>query len=202
MPLKVVGITGNIAVGKSTVSRMLAELGAQVLDADEVVHYLLERDEEVRSRVIARFGEGVTIGEQISRRKLGEVVFNDLQALQDLERILYPQVGKRLVAWLRDLQGNEEEKRVAVVDAIKLVESGFARLCDEVWLFTASEAAVRQRLRNDHKLSELEINARLAAQPPLEPKRKAATRLISNDGDLAALRAQVEKGWLEIMKDD
>ncbi|MGH2486090.1 MAG: dephospho-CoA kinase [Ktedonobacterales bacterium] len=189
----ILGLTGNIASGKSTVGMLLLELGATAyIDADLVVHELYLPGKPLVSDIAAAFGAGV-VDEAggVNRRALGDIVFGDAARLRQLESIVLPHVRDALLARLRALPASG----IGVFDAIKLVESGYAPLCDGVWLVTCSEEAQMRRLMTSRGLTETEARQRIAAQPDLEPKRAAATEIITNDGTLDDLRREVGAAW-------
>lgn len=189
----ILGLTGNIASGKSTVGMLLLELGATAyIDADLVVHELYLPGKPLVAEIAAVFGQGV-IGPDggVDRKTLGQIVFGDQTRLRQLEAIVLPAVRDALLARLRALPA----KGIGVFDAIKLVESGYAPLCDGVWLVTCSEQAQLQRLMTSRGLTETEARQRIAAQGDLEPKRAVATEIIANDGTLDDLRRVVTAAW-------
>ena len=168
----ILGLTGNIASGKSTIGMLLLELGATAyIDADLVVHELYLPGKPLVTEIAAAFGQGVGNRDGgVDRRALGELVFGDQTKLRQLEVIVLPHVRDALLARLRALPPDG----IGVFDAIKLVESGYAPLCDGVWLVTCSEEAQLRRLMTSRGLSETEARQRIAAQGDLEPKRMAA----------------------------
>ena len=191
-----IGITGPIGCGKSTVSAMLAELGAVVVDADQVVRELYDED-AVRDAVAARFGEGVRAADgSIDRAALGRVVFEDSAALQDLEAIIHPAVRPRILAVID--AGDARGAPAVVVEAIKLVEGGLAASCDEVWLVTCDPPVQRGRLR-DRGLGTEDAERRIAAQRHLRERvEPVATRRIDTSGSLHDTRDQVVRAWRAI----
>jgi dephospho-CoA kinase len=192
-----IGVTGNIACGKSTVLARLAELGAETIDADRVVHALMEPGEPVWEAVRREFGPGVIAADgRIDRRALGGIVFGDPAQLQRLEELTHPAVRVRIVALVEEaaLLG----KRVLVVDAIKLYEGGLADYCDETWVITCSPEQQLARLMARNSFSEAEARQRINAQPPQSEKVARADVVIDNSGPLDATRAQVDAAWEKI----
>ena len=187
----VIGLTGNIACGKSTVRRLLAEIGAVTLDADSLVHTMYEPGDPVYDAVVREFGGGILGADAIiDRRALGRIVFADADALKRLESIVHPAVIEREWAWVV-----AQTALVAVLEAVKLVESGSADGCDAVWVMTCDPAEQRRRLLTRPGMSEAEAARRLDAQPPLDAKRARATLVIENSGTLDDLRATVAAAW-------
>lgn len=186
-----IGLTGNIACGKSTVLRELKRLGAATLDADAVVHELMRRGRPAYAAIVAAFGpEIVGPDGEIDRRALGRKVFSDAAALARLEAILHPAVLEHTWKWLATVRAE-----VAVVDAVKLIEAGMADRCDEVWVVTCpGEEQVRRLVRyRRHSLEE--AHQRIRAQPPQEEKAARADVVIDNSGTRERVRAQVRSAW-------
>ena len=187
----VVGLTGPIGAGKSTVAAMLRERGARVLDADAIA-----RDEQSRgttgySAIIQQFGTEV-LGEdrEIDRRKLGDIVFADPRRLEQLERILHPRVIARILEARKMLPDDQ----ILVVEAIKLVETSLRSICDRIWVVLAPDDQLVGRL-GARGMSEAGVRARLGAQSSEAAFRHAADVVIENDGDRDALRAAVAAAW-------
>ena len=189
----ILGLTGNIASGKTTIGLMLLELGATTyVDADHVVHELYLPGKPLVAQLTQAFGQEILSADGgVDRRILGEIVFDDHEKLRRLESIVHPAVQTALLDRLRALP----PEGIGVLDAIKLVESGYAPLCHGVWLVTSPPEVQLQRLTTTRGLSEAEARLRLGAQPPLEPKRAAATEIIDNSGTLEALHGQVMAAW-------
>ena len=185
-------MTGNIASGKSTVSRRLADLGATVIDADAVYHALTSTPGSVLARQIANeFGDRVLNADgSLDRKALGSVVFADPSRFTALDRVTHPAIDteiRRLTA--------AAATPVVVVDAVKLVEAGYDADCDEVWLVEAAPTQQVERLMARNGLTRPEAERRVAAQPPLDLKRRRANRVIDNSGDIAATLTQVDSAW-------
>ncbi len=189
-----IGLTGNIATGKSTVAKMLEELGATVIDADALVHDLQRQGTPVYDDIVAAFGPGILdrAGE-IDRKALGAIVFADPAQLRRLESIVHPAVliesAQRIMA---------AATPVAVYEAIKLIEAGRAEMCDALWVVTARPDVQLERLMRDRHLSEAEARQRIAAQPPQSEKIKRATVIIDNSGSLEETWQQVTAAFRAI----
>ncbi|MGC8838871.1 MAG: dephospho-CoA kinase [Anaerolineae bacterium] len=199
--LYVIGLTGNIATGKSEVLRILRDLGAYVVDADQRVHRLLRRGTPVYQQVVEAFGTGILDeAQEIDRRRLGARVFADPEALARLERIVHPAVIAEVERELREV-AQRGAHRVAVVEAIKLLESGLADgLCDEVWVVHARPEQQVARLMATRGLTEEEARQRLAAQPPQEAKEARADWVVDNSGPLEATRQQIRAAWARVLQ--
>jgi len=195
--MKVIGLTGGISSGKSTVSQFLAELGAVIIDADKVGHEVFKPDSEAWREVVAAFGKQIiTTNGAIDREKLGEIVFSNSEARARLNQIMHPRmydsVKTRLDEYRRQGAG------IVVLEAPLLLEAGWTSLVDEVWVATASEATVLKRLRERTGLSEKESLARIRSQLPTEKRVKHADVVINTDCGLEELKAKVKELWKEL----
>lgn len=190
----VIGLTGNIACGKSTVGRILARLGARVIDADQLVHALMEPGTPETQQIAARFGPGVLDREgRVDRRALGRLVWGNPEALRDLERILHPRVLEAIRHCLATTSS-----RVVVVDAVRLIESGLWRDADTLWVVTAPRSEQIRRLVRDRGLDEADAVLRIEAQPPQEEKTALADVVLDNSGSVDDLERQVLAAWERI----
>jgi dephospho-CoA kinase len=186
-----IGLTGNIGSGKSTVGAQLGELGAFVVDADLVYRELIEPGQPAFSAVVELFGQDVVgLDGRIDRRALGAIVFRDGNALRRLEQATHPLVLARIDEILA-----REQPRVAVHEAIKLIESGGADRCDELWVVTAPREQQVARLVASRGLTPDDAALRVDAQPPQAEKAARADVVIANEGDLTALRSRVAREW-------
>jgi dephospho-CoA kinase len=190
----VIGLTGPIAAGKSTIAEMLAVRGAEVIDADRVYHALLAPGGALSRRIVARFGAGIVgLDGQIDRRALGELVFRDPRALADLERLTHPAV----VAAIRRRIA-QSAAPVVVVEAIKLVPAGLTADIDALWLVTADPEIRLARHMPRGNLSGAEARARLAAAPEPVPAGTAVDVTIDNSRDIEATAEAVSRAWRTI----
>jgi dephospho-CoA kinase len=190
----VIGLTGPIGCGKSTVAGWLAELGARVVDADEVAREVVEPGTPELRAVIEAFGpEVIRADGTLDRAALGRIVFADPVALGRLETIVHPAVRPRILARIE--AARRAGAPAVVVEAIKLVEGGLAALCDEVWLVACDADAQRERLAA-RGLSAAEAERRIAAQQdPATRLAPAASRLIDTSGSLEDARARTVEAW-------
>ena len=188
-----IGLTGNIATGKSLVARMLGSLGAHVIDADALVHQLQRKGTLVWAGIVGVFGDGILRADgEIDRAKLGALVFSDPEALHRLESIVHPAVGAEIERQLANL---EPPGQVVVIEAIKLIEAGLHKRCDTLWVVTSRPEVQLKRLMRTRGLSEVDAQVRIAAQPPQSEKAALADVVIENDTTVSDLRAQVERQW-------
>jgi len=195
--MKVIGLTGGIGSGKSTVSQFLAELGAGILDADKIGHEAFKPDTEVWRKVVATFGKQILApNNDIDRKKLGKIVFGKLEPLSRLNQIMHPRIYDMIKAQLEEYQ--RQGMRVVVLEAPLLLEAGWAPLVDEVWVTAASESTVLKRLKERTGLSEPESLARIHSQLPPEERLKRADVVINNDGNLDELKAKVRELWQKL----
>ncbi len=191
----VIGLTGNIACGKSLVLRELAARGAETIDADEVARDVTRPGSPVLKAITEAFGEGVIRPDgSLDRRALGTIVFRDPAALERLEALTHPAILAEIRRRLA-----ESTRPVVVIDAIKLFESSLASDCDEVWVVTCRPEQQLARLMARNGLSEEEALARIRAQPPQEEKVARADRVIDNSGSIEETRRQVDALWQEVL---
>lgn len=191
MTARVIGLTGPMGAGKSTVAQMLRELGAKAIDADAIVHQEQSRGTVGYSAIVQRFGTKV-LGEdkEIDRAKLAEEVFADPRKLAELERIIHP----RVVARVLEARSMLRDGDVLVVEAIKLLESAIRGIFDQVWVVVAPREATIERLER-RGVPRAEVEARLRHQRSEADFRKAADVVIENSGDRDATREQVRQAW-------
>ncbi|HET89780.1 MAG TPA: dephospho-CoA kinase [Chloroflexi bacterium] len=190
-----IGLTGNIGTGKTTVGRMLAQLGAEVIDADRVAHQVMQAGTRTHTAVVEAFGpEMLTSEGEIDRARLGDLVFADASALARLEALVHPAViaetGRRIAATSAD---------VIVIEAIKLIEAGMADTCHSLWVTTCRPEQQMQRIIDERGLSQPEAEQRVRAQPPQELKIACADVVIDNSGPLSLTRSQVEAAWERVV---
>ncbi len=206
--LYVIGLTGNIATGKSVVAAILAQLGAQVVDADALAHQAMRAGTPTWQHVVDEFGpEVLQPNDEIDRAWLGARVFADPEALARLEAIVHPTVIAESKRLLQDLHkemtpsaSDSAGVRVIVLEAIKLIESGMYRRCDELWVVTCPHEQQVKRLTEGRGLSTAEAELRIAAQPPQAVKIALADVVIDNSADLKQTRAQVLREWERIIQ--
>jgi dephospho-CoA kinase len=191
-----VGLTGGIGSGKSTVARMLQARGAVVFDADVLARQAVEPGTPAYRAIVERFGAHILApGGDIDREALASIVFADPAARRDLEAIVHPEV-RRMFAEASEAYADTDA--VVVLSAPLLVETGMHTAFDVLIVVSATERTQIERLMRDRGMSEEKIRARIAAQAPLEEKAAVADILIDNEGTLEELEAQVERAWQEL----
>lgn len=191
---KIIGLTGNIATGKSVVRRMLEHLGAYTIDADALAHRVIAKGAPGYQPVINKFGSWILNEEgQIDRGKLGRLVFSDPEALGQLEAIIHPYVLQAV-----DLLVRRANQPVVVVEAIKLLESELRSHCDAIWVTDAPQEVQIERLVRKRGMTREVALHRVQSQPLQKDKLAAATVIIRNTGSYDDLWRQVNEGWRRI----
>jgi dephospho-CoA kinase len=196
--LKVLGLTGGIASGKSTVAGMLAARGVPVIDADQLLREVQEPGRPAHAEIAAAWPEALAPDGTIDRRRLGEVVFRDPAARARLEAITHPRIRALSDARLAGLAAAGHP--LAIYEASLLVEAGRHEDLDGLIVVRTSPARQLERVLARGGLTRAQAEARIAAQLPLEDKLRVATHVIDNDGDRAATEAQVESLLAALLK--
>jgi dephospho-CoA kinase len=190
-----IGLTGGIGSGKSTVTKLLAELGAPIVDADKVGHAIYEPGGPAYPDMIEAFGEQILAPDRtIDRKKLGPIVFADPAALKRLNSIVHPKMFARMREMVGEMRAQGERKPI-VIEAAILIEANWQPLFNEIWLVVTSREQVLARIERDRGMARDQIEARIKAQLPDDERRKHATTVITNDSTIEALRATVAKLW-------
>ena len=194
--MKVIGLAGGIGAGKSEVSRILGEMGAEVLNADRYGHEVYLPGTDGLREVVEAFGEDVLQPNgEVDRRALGGKVFGNPEAMAQLNAIAWPRIRQKIE------DGIEEQRQlgtgVVVLDAAVLIEAGWTDAADEVWVVTAPEGDVISRIQARNNLTEEQIRARMASQMSSEERVQHADVVVSNDGDLQDLQSKIEELWQE-----
>ncbi len=190
-----IGLTGGIGSGKSTVSKLLAELGAPIIDADKVGHAIYATDGPAYPDMIAAFGEGILAPDRtIDRKKLGPIVFADPAALKRLNSIVHPKMFARMREMVDAMRRGGEHKPI-VIEAAILIEANWQPLFNEIWLVVASRERVIERVERDRGLKPEQTEARIRAQLSDDDRRKYATTVVTNNGTIEELRTKVGDLW-------
>jgi len=194
--MRVIGLTGGVGTGKTTVSRMLQELGAVLVDADAVGHQSYLPGTPAWKDLIAAFGEGILLPTQeIDRRKLGGIVFSDPAKLTQLNSIVHPRMRDIIHKQLEELR--RQGVKVAVLEAAVLFEAKWEGLATEVWVTDAPEETVVPRLRARSGWTEEQSRARIAAQLPRAERLRRAQVVINTDVPWEEVKRQVKARWQE-----
>jgi dephospho-CoA kinase len=189
-----IGLTGNIATGKSVVRKMLEHLGAYGIDADVLSHRAIMKSSPGYQPVLDTFGKWVLgPNDEIDRSKLGELVFKNPDAMMRLETIIHPLVRQAL-----DVLVTKTNNRIVVIEAIKLLESDMHNLCDQVWVTMSSTDLQLERLMDKRDMSRREAEERINAQLPATAKLTKADVVIENDGSFEKTWKQVYDAWQAI----
>lgn len=197
---KVIGLTGVIGSGKSTVASLLAELGAVVIDADKLGHEAFQPGTEAWREVVAAFGRQVlSPGGDIDRTKLGEIVFNNPEALAQLNRIMHPRIYNTVKALIDEYR--HQKVAVVVLEAPLLIEAEWASLVEDIWVTIAPRAKVLKRIRNQRGLTHKETMARIHSQLPVKELLKHADAVIHNESGLEELKNRVNELWTGLVSD-
>ena len=191
----VIGITGGVGTGKSTVAKMFQQLGAVVLDADVIAHLVMEPKRLAWRQIVKAFGEDVLNEDQtINRKRLAAIVFADDERRKWLERIIHPKVLHVIKQQLHRLK-RSRRVRAVVLDVPLLMEAGAEGLADVLVVVTAPPQVQRERLKKKYGWSEEETNARMAAQWDLSAKVALADHVVENSDGVDATRTQVKRIW-------
>ncbi len=199
MPL-IIGVTGAIATGKSSACGLMAAQGATHLDADRLVHRLYDPGKPAFDRIVSIFGDEIVGADgYIDRKVLGSKVFGRPEEMAKLTTAIgnIAEVVKEVVDGWNDTLGSDD---VAVLEAVNLIEAGYGRWCDAVWLFACQEDAARQRLMRRNGFSVEEANQRLASQRAWQERAAAADRVFHNDGGIAEFEAEVNAAYEEAVR--
>jgi dephospho-CoA kinase len=193
----IIGLTGGIGSGKSTIAQYLAELGAAVIDADKVGHEVFISGSPAYHDVINAFGQGVVAPTgEIDRKKLGQIVFNDTKARDQLNQIMWSRIWE-MVANRIDVIRKQNNKAI-VIEAFGLIEAGWTSYVDQVWLTVVSERVVVERLKKQRNLSAEETLARIKSQLSIEERIKYADVVINNDENPEAVKMKVSELWQKL----
>lgn len=196
--MKTIGLTGGIGSGKSTVSQILAELGAFVIDADKVGHDIYLPGKEAWQQVTTAFGRDILAADQtIDRKKLGAIVFGNDEARKKLNAIVHPLMFKDIDRRIKAKCAEGFTKPI-VVEAAILIEANWLPLVDEVWLVITNKNAVIERVATQRGMAAKDTEARIASQLSDSERRKHAQVVIENDGSLEELRQKIRNAWNRI----
>ncbi len=195
----VIGVTGIIGSGKSTVARLLGELGAKVIDTDKLGHEVYLPGSDGFEAVVNAFGEVIIAPDgTVDRHKLGDIVFKNHSALSRLNCIVRPLISEEVHVRLKELR--KSRARVVVLEAALLIEADWVTLVDEIWVTTAPESVIFKRLEEKWNFSHAQALARIHAQLPVSEQIKCATRVIDTNVPLPELENKVAALWKGLVK--
>ncbi|MCA9979714.1 MAG: dephospho-CoA kinase [Anaerolineales bacterium] len=190
----IIGLTGNIATGKSAIMREAARRGALTIDADQVVHQILDQEEAIQDKIKAAFGEAVSLPNgRVNRAALGSIVFKDPKALQKLEDIVHPLVRPKVHEIIANTNAS-----IVFIEAIKLLEGDLVKECDQIWVANCGKYLQLQRLIISRGLDEDHAFERIMAQPPQAEKVARADVVIETSGPLTSTMQQVHEAWSKL----
>ncbi len=194
MPL-IIGVTGSIAAGKSTACRLIAELGARHCDADRLVHRLYDPGTQAFDRIVAIFGDDVVGGDgYIDRRALGGKVFGKPEEMNKLTTAI-GSIADAVEGVIRDWNATLARDDVALLEAVNLVEAGYGRWCNRVWLIACEEDIARARLKLRNQYTDEEVEQRLASQRRWQDRAAAADLVIHNNGSEERFASEVRDSF-------
>ena len=189
--MRVLALTGGIGSGKSTVLGMFAELGADVVDADQLARQVVQPGEPALAEIAQAFGDAMLLPDgSLDRGRLGAVIFSDSQARLRLNAITHPRIRQRLMEAIEDRRSRDG---VLVLDIPLLYENGLADIADAVVVVWVDEKTQLTRLEERNGFTEEEARRRIAVQTPLDEKRIVADHVVENGGSLGETRRQVAK---------
>ncbi|WP_297888737.1 dephospho-CoA kinase [Sulfurihydrogenibium sp.] len=195
--MKVVGLTGGIATGKSTAEKILKELGAYVIDADKVVHNLYEKKEVLEE--VRKYFPDAFVNDKLDKKKLASIIFNDSQRRKVLESIIHPKVTQQIENWLKEVEKKDKDA-IAIVSVPLMIETGSYKNYDKIILIYAPRELQIKRLINKG-FTEEEAISRINAQMDIEEKRKFATFIVDNSGTIENLKNQLTDIFLQLKID-
>ena len=197
--MKIIGLTGGIGSGKSTVAGFLAGFGAEVLDLDKIGHEVQKSQSSVRQQLVDAFGKEIlTPGGEIDRKKLGGIVFSNRDALLRLNNIIHPAIDSFVKTQIDKLR--RKGVKVVVLEAAAMIDAGKTDLVDELWVTTAPENVVLERLRKRSGYSNTESMTRIKAQINNEERLKKAAVIINTDCTLDELKNRVLAEWHKLQE--
>ena len=193
----VIGLTGGIGTGKTSVSNILSSLGASMINADKIGHKIYEPNSEGWMEVVNSFGKEIlNENQEIDRKKLGSIVFKDKKYLDQLNSITHPRIYSEIESELQTLSNNNVT--VSVVEAALLIEAKWTSLADEVWVTVSNENIIYKRLEKRDGLNIEAIKARISSQMSTKEKLKFADVIIKNDSSIKDLEKEVQYYWKKI----
>ncbi len=197
--MKIIGLTGNIASGKSSVSKILKELGAEVIDMDSIAKEIQDENyDNVLDKIRNRFGDSVVINNKLNRKKLAQIVFSNQDALKALNDIMVPLMTEKL---LKEIEKQKKlQTKIIIIDAAILLEAEWNRYVDKLWVVYTPYEIQMKRLTEREKIALDEANMRIEAQMNINEKIMKADVVIDNSKDFKHLYKQVKTLWEKILE--
>ncbi|MGB9678730.1 MAG: dephospho-CoA kinase [Thermoanaerobacteraceae bacterium] len=193
--MEVIGLTGGIGSGKSTVSKILKRLGAVIIDADIVSREIMSKGNVAYNMIVKYFNEDILLADgEINRKKLGNLVFADKESLKKLNDITHPEIIKKIKEKIKEERLKSHQKAI-ILDAALLIEMEMHKLVDEVWLVVVDSKTQIKRVMERDKITYEDAVNRIKSQMPLEDKMKYADFIINNCKDFKAIEKQVNLFW-------
>lgn len=197
--MKVIGLTGNMATGKTVVAAYLTSLGAMHIDADKIAHELVEQP-DVIEKIVNQFGIVIIDSKgRIDRRKLGDIVFTDRDKMNTLEGLLHPLIREKIEEQL--LQYDHKDIQIVVVSAAILIEAGWTSFADEIWLLHAPNNVLISRAVARDGLSEEQVIKRLTFQNSFEKNKKYAQVVINTSGDFEKIKPSILQAYHQLLNE-
>lgn len=195
----IIGLTGGIASGKSTVSNYLRELGAFIIDSDKVAHSIIKKDKPAYQKIEERFGSSILDKSgEINRSRLAGIIFDDYEKKRELEEITHPFILDEIYEKMEEIK---DKYRIIILDAPLLYETGLDRAVDQTWVVYVDKELQLERLMKRDQLSYNEAAKRINAQLSLEKKKEMADFVIDNNGSIKQLKLIVYKKWRAVNED-
>lgn len=197
--MKVLGLTGGIACGKSTIARMLKEMGANVIDADKIAHELAEPGEPLYNAYLEHFGEEILLEDKsLNRREIAIRIYNDPMEREWIDNAAHPIIQRKVEEEIERFR--EMGEKAVVIDVPLLFETGWQKYADVVWVAYVNRELQIKRLKKRDRIGRANAEKRLNAQMPIEEKKKLADVVICNENTLEDLNKEVSEAWLEFLK--
>ena len=198
-PAVVIGVTGGIATGKSTVARMFADLGAELISADEIAREVLLPGGPLLARVVERFGEDLALPDgTLDRSRLAEIIFSDPQARDDLNEIMHPEIISIMREGIERFRRSPDSgRRILIAEIPLLFECSLRSMVDRVVVVAAEQRTQERRLMNRDRLRREQALARISSQMPLREKIALGDWVVWTDGDMPETERQVRRIWAE-----
>ncbi|MFZ5801009.1 MAG: dephospho-CoA kinase [Candidatus Omnitrophota bacterium] len=196
--MKIIGVTGSLGTGKTTVARMFLKRGCKVIDADRLAHRVIKKGTPQYRRILGEFGQSILKADaEIDRHRLAKLAFSQKANLKKLNRIIHPAVIKQIK---QEIAAAKRARCCAVIDAPLLIESGFHRAMEVLIVVSASRENQIKRVKKDSGMPREMILQIIGSQFPLSKKKKLADFIIDNNGSLKETKRQVDEIWLKLSR--